>query len=51
MEPNCKKCAYCYYDEQWDENICEKDKRAVYSGDEALACKTFKPREAESNAD
>lgn len=41
---NCKKCIHCYYDELWEEWICDKYKRAIYSGDEALACKVFEKR-------
>ena len=49
--PNCRKCTHCYYDEQWREDICDKDKRAIYSGEEALSCRHFKEREANTNAD
>lgn len=51
MDPNCKKCSCCYYDKQWDEYICDKYKRAiVYRGEEALACRDFKQRDDNSNA-
>lgn len=49
--PNCRKCAHCYYDEQWREDICDKDKRAIFKGEEALSCRNFKEREGNANAD
>lgn len=42
--PNCRKCAHCLWDEQWEEYICDECKHVVYKGNDFATCNQFKER-------
>lgn len=48
--PNCKKCIHCYWDDQWKEWICNKDKYTISNLNELAICPAYKDR-GEINAD
>lgn len=42
--PNCKKCTKCYYDEQWKEHICDKNRHAITGLNQYSTCKSYEEK-------